>query len=428
MRILFLTNFYLPTRPGGYTQWCQEVACELRNRGHTVGILTSRHELDQIKDVEKDVFRVLFLDGELEYYKPHKFFTQWSKQQKENRTNFLTVLEEFSPDILFVWGMWSMSHEIPALGEKYLRGRVVYYISDYWPTSVDMHSVYWNSPTKHWYMRLPKRILGSIAKYMILRNGQPSLKFENTICVSNAVRETLIEAGIPLQNAKIIYGGSDPNRFPVSLHREFSLRPLKLLYAGQIVPNKGVHTALEAMAILDKSYCFDGATLTLVGSGHPEYEASLQEFVNRKGLQDKVHFLGFVDKNQMPELLGRSDVLIFPSIYEEPFARMVQEAMLSGMVVVGTTTGGTKDILQNEMNGLTFEKEDASGLASQINKLASDADLCRRLAEAGRQTVLNNFTFDKMVDEIEDYLHSVVGLRSLLPFNFYEDHQLSKSG
>jgi glycogen synthase len=78
--------------------------------------------------------------------------------------------------------------------------------------------------------------------------------------------------------------------------------------------------------------------------------------------------------------------------------------MASGLVVVGTTTGGTGEILREGETGLTFAPEDADGLAEQITRLIRDPDLCYRLAQAGRQNVLENFTLDKMAKEIEAYL------------------------
>ena len=144
--------------------------------------------------------------------------------------------------------------------------------------------------------------------------------------------------------------------------------------------------------------------MTLVGSGHPDYEAFLHDLVERERLHDFVTFHGPVSKDKMPAILQQFDVLIFPSIYEEPLARMTQEAMASGLVVVGTTTGGTKEILRDGETGFTFAPEDADGLAEQVARLIIDPDLCCRLAQAGRQTVLENFTLDRMVKEIEAYL------------------------
>jgi glycosyltransferase involved in cell wall biosynthesis len=109
----------------------------------------------------------------------------------------------------------------------------------------------------------------------------------------------------------------------------------------------------------------------------------------------------------MPAILQQFDVLVFPSIYEEPLARITEEAMVSGLVVVGTITGGTREILSDGENGLTFAPEDADGLARQVIRLINDPDLRCRLAHNGRQTVLEHFTLDKMVNEIEVYLGEV---------------------
>jgi glycosyltransferase involved in cell wall biosynthesis len=171
-----------------------------------------------------------------------------------------------------------------------------------------------------------------------------------------------------------------------------------------LVRHKGVHTAIEAMARLVNKRRINQITLTLVGSGHPDYEEFLRDLVERERLHDFVIFHKSVPKDQMPVILQQFDVLIFPSIYEEPLARTTQEAMAAGLVVVGTTTGGTKEILRDGETGFTFAPEDPDALAEQVTRLITDPDLRHLLAQAGRQTVLENFTLDRMVQQIEDYL------------------------
>jgi glycosyltransferase involved in cell wall biosynthesis len=92
--------------------------------------------------------------------------------------------------------------------------------------------------------------------------------------------------------------------------------------------------------------------------------------------------------------------------------------MASGLVVIGTTTGGTKEILKDGETGLTFAPEDADGLAEQIGRLIADPGMCRRLAQAGRQAVLENFTLDRMVQEIEAYLQETVNAATRTPDNW----------
>jgi glycogen synthase len=404
MRILFLSNFFPPARPGGYTQWCHEVAERLAERGHTIGVLTSCHEMGKATAGEQNIYRLLHLEGDLAYYQPFHFFTRWKRQHRENLVFLEQTVIEFAPDLIFVWGMWALSKALPALAEKLLPGRVVYYLSDYWPSAVDMHTTYWQSPVQRWPMQVPKRVLGKIAMSMLAKEGQTDLKLEHVICVSARVRDLLVEAGLPIQHAHIIYGGTDMERFRDVQKRDYRSEQLRLLYAGQLVRHKGVHTAIEAMARLVNRQGINQITLTLVGSGHPDYEAFLRDLIERERLHNYVTFHQPVSKEKMTDILQQFDVLIFPSIYEEPLARITQEAMASGLVVVGTTTGGTKEILRGGETGLTFSPGDADGLAEQVTRLSLDPDLCSRLARAGRETVLENFTLDKMVKEIEVYL------------------------
>jgi glycosyltransferase involved in cell wall biosynthesis len=253
-------------------------------------------------------------------------------------------------------------------------------------------------------MQVPKQVLSKVAMSMLAKEGQPHLQLEQVICVSARVRDLLVEAGLPIQHARIIHGGTDIERFLDVRKRDYRSGHLKLLYAGQLVRHKGVHTAIEAMAKLVNERGITQINLTLVGSGHPDYEAFLRQLVEKEGLHQFVTFHKPVSKDKMPVILQQFDVLIFPSIYEEPLARITQEAMASGLVVVGTTTGGTKEILRDGDTGFTFAPEDAQGLAEHVARLITDPDLCCRLAQAGRHAVLENFTLDKMVKEIEAYL------------------------
>src|SRR5690349_13684922 len=182
MRILFLSNFFPPARPGGYTQWCHEVTERLVQQGHSIGVLTSRYEVEKAPPGEKGIYRLLHLEGDLAYYRPVDFFTRWQKQHRENLNFLERTVKEFAPDLIFVWGMWALSKALPAMAERLLPGRVVYYLSDYWPSALDMHTTYWQSPVRHGLMQVPKQILGKRAMSILADAGQPDLKLEHVIC------------------------------------------------------------------------------------------------------------------------------------------------------------------------------------------------------------------------------------------------------
>ncbi|MEX2030621.1 MAG: glycosyltransferase family 4 protein [Anaerolineales bacterium] len=412
MRILILSNFYPPAHAGGYTQLCQEVSEGLAQRGHTIGVVTSRHDLAKAQGKEQDIYRLLHLESDLHHYQPLRFLTHWKRHHGENLALLERVVSAFSPELIFVWGMWGMSKAVPAWAERLMPGRVVYYLADYWPLVADMHTTYWRSPSRRWLMRLPKRFLSALAMSILPNEPQPRPRFEQVICVSARLREILVEAGLPLRHARVIYNGIDVARFYSAHQPDHPARRLRLLYAGQLVQHKGVHTGIQAMARLVDERRINEVHLTVIGSGHREYERSLRSLVVSERLVDYVTFLEPVARDSMPDLLRRFDVLILPSLYEEPLARITQEAMASGLVVVGTTTGGTKEILSDGETGLTFAPGDANGLADQVVRLVSDPELHRRLVQAGRRTVVKRFTLNRMVTEIDAYLRDCLADRS----------------
>lgn len=102
----------------------------------------------------------------------------------------------------------------------------------------------------------------------------------------------------------------------------------------------------------------------------------------------------------MPRLLQQFDALLSPSLGEEPFSKMVLEGMISGLVVMATPTGGTIEILKDDKNGLLFTLRDSEDLARKITRLVEDPVLCRKLANAGRQTIIERFTVTRMMNEL----------------------------
>jgi glycosyltransferase involved in cell wall biosynthesis len=407
MRILFLSNFYPPARPGGYAQWCHEVAEGLADRGHDISVLTSRHQADRAAP-DPQIRRQLHLDGDLLHYRPLHFFTRRKRERRENRRFLQSAIEDYRPEVAFIWGLWAMSPWMAAWAEASMPGRVVYYLSDYWPAGGDFHHSYWGLPARRSVMQMPKRIVNRLAQAALAREGSPDLKFEHAICVSEAVKKILIEKHVPVEKAAVIHGGSDLKRFLSADATRTHNGGVALLYAGQLVPHKGVHTAIEGVSRLVHDQGVRDVHLTVVGAGPPAYERELHELVEARGVDRFVRFQGPADKSDMPAIFASHDILIFPSIYEEPLARVTQEAMASGMTVVGTTTGGTGEILEEGRTGLTFPAGDAGQLARQLGRLIHSPELGARLGQAGREVVSRHFTLDRMVDEIEAYLTSVV--------------------
>jgi len=264
-------------------------------------------------------------------------------------------------------------------------------------------------------LRLPKKWAGKlVAKTLLPKVSRNQLDFSHVLCVSAFMQDHIVEkAGVPRSQTRVVHNGIDPTIFTMRPLEENG-STLRLLYAGRLSPDKGVHTAIEGMGHLLKSQPTLPITLSILGSGTAAYEENLKRLVGQFNLADSVDFLGQVPRDQMPAILAEHDALLLPSIWPEPLARMTQEAMACGLVVIGTTTGGTPEILCDGENGLTFEAGNALMLADKIVQIAQDSKLKIKMARAARQTVEKRFTFERMVDEIEYYFTSVLNQKELV--------------
>jgi glycogen synthase len=406
MRVLFLTNLYPPVSLGGYEQWCQEVAQALVRRGHQLCVLTTRSPSGN-REYESTGVRVCrTLQPEVEHGLVHttlRLLAHHRDSERENLEQVNELVARFRPEVAVIWGMWNIPRSVPALVERLLPGAVAYYLMDYWLSLPSAYVQRWQVSSRRKLTQLPKRLL---AKYFLSRLAKEplvQLETEHPICVSRAVRRLLVETGVAVGHARVIYGGIQADNF-LALRgsgNRANPRHLRLLYLGRLEPEKGVHTAIKAVSRLILANR-STVTLDLFGRGDPDYVAKLQRLVKQNHLEGHVFLRGYVLHNQVPTVLAEHDTLIFPSEWEEPFARTILEAMAAGLVVIGTTTGGSGEILVEDRTGLTFPAGDAGLLASQIQQLQSDPTLQKRLAEAGQRCVVENFSFTRMVDQLEE--------------------------
>ncbi|MBL7007138.1 MAG: glycosyltransferase family 4 protein [Spirochaetia bacterium] len=188
-------------------------------------------------------------------------------------------------------------------------------------------------------------------------------------------------------------------------------KPVRILYAGQLHFYKGVHTIIEALIKLKESVRenIPEFTLTIAGKGAESdpYTDNLKNQAEQGGFP--TDFLGIVPHQEMSGVYQKHDIFVFPSIWEEPFGLTHIEAMASGLPVVSTANGGQGEFLKTELNALTFPPEDAEALAVCLERLMTDAELFKNLADQGRITAEREFTFSRYVDELEVLLHTAAG-------------------
>jgi glycosyltransferase involved in cell wall biosynthesis len=397
MRILVVTNFYPPHYIGGYELGCYEAVQALRAAGHRVDVLTSNYG-GASTDSDGSVMRSLHVSLGREMNVAHVI-----GREIYNHRAFRDAAKRCQPDIVYVWNLGQVSFGIIGIANS-MHVPVAFYVFDDWVLKwVD--SEVWIKRGMVAPGNLLTRTLAAFALRLLDSSFMPkrylARRLKNAQFGSHFLKESAAAAGIPVHDSQVIHWGVDLDRFAYR-SRAVQGVPARLLYVGQLVPHKGVHTAIEALAALLEKEEDGDLRLTLVGGTIlPDYEARLRALVERLGLSDRIDFVGSVPREALPNVYIEHDIAIVPSVWDEPFGIVLLEAMASGLAVVGTATGGSAEILKDEVNGLVFEKDDPLACADRIAQLRSDAGLYERLRSAGRHTVEERFSIGRTVHEIE---------------------------
>jgi glycosyltransferase involved in cell wall biosynthesis len=194
----------------------------------------------------------------------------------------------------------------------------------------------------------------------------------------------------------------DPSRIPVRPpERPFACR---IVFAGQLRHDKGAHTVVAAAAALQHRGLTGFRIEIFGGSQHPDYLESLRGAIRRDRLEERVILRGELPRGQLLAAYAAHDVLVFPSIWEEPFSIALLEGMAAGLCVVATPTGGTPEILENGRNALLFPAGDADALAGRLAELIGNPARAFALGAAARDTVLSRFTLAGMTGRLSEFL------------------------
>ncbi len=169
--------------------------------------------------------------------------------------------------------------------------------------------------------------------------------------------------------------------------------PGRVLFAGRLIPRKGVHYLLAAFALLAPVH--PTAELILAGEGESdrEYAEGLRAYVREHGLEERIRFIGAQTMRDMAAEYARCAFLVLPS-RQETASVVIQEAMAVGRPVVATRVGGAPYTIEHGRTGLLADYGDVRGLADQMGRLLSDEALCRRMGEAARAEALRRFQAD----------------------------------
>jgi glycosyltransferase involved in cell wall biosynthesis len=169
---------------------------------------------------------------------------------------------------------------------------------------------------------------------------------------------------------------------------------------GQLVPWKGHRYLLAAAGLFIKQ--FANVKILIVGedifSEHPDYKKELINICRNSSLQDNVIFTGH--RSDIFQLMRGIDILVLPSL-QEPFGRVILEAMACEKPVVATNSGGPREIIRDGVEGILVPESDAEQIAEAVIRLIGDEQLRKDMGRAGRSRVETGFDIRKKVEETE---------------------------
>ena len=223
------------------------------------------------------------------------------------------------------------------------------------------------------------------------------------IAVCRAVAEhACAEGSLPLDKIQVIYNGLDFSPYrtlknPADARRDLGIpetAPVVGMIANMNFEIKG-HDFFLAAAGLILAQAPD-TIFILVGDG--PLRRLFEETASRKGIRDKVLFLG--TRSDAPAILSAMDVSVLSST-SEGMSNVILESMAAGKPMVATSVGGNPELVIDGVTGLMAPPADADALAEAVLSLLNDPARARIMGNAGRERVVREFTVEAMVRKHE---------------------------
>ncbi len=321
------------------------------------------------------------------------------------------IIREYKPDVAYLHLMYSND--------------VLRWISERLPVLAYVHGPYVTCPGMAQYLRRSARVCPRSGNWGCLYYAQterccfgrsPMRHIERVIAAkgSTAVyRKIRCAVGSAYMRGLMVRNGIPRNQVelltPVLMDGPFdayapAARPNTFLFAGRILPEKGIGVLLEAAARLDEEW-----RLVIAGDG-PKME-TWQAKAQDLHIADRVHFAGRQDDAGLDRLYRECGFTVVPSLWPEPFGRIGPEAFARGRPVVAFSTGGIPDWLQDGVNGILVEPGSVEGLHAALSTLLQSREMQETL---GRQAL----TIANSAWSSTEHVHKLTGMleRSIADF------------
>jgi glycogen(starch) synthase len=374
LRILAVGNMYPPHHVGGYEAMWQAAMRHARSLGHVVRLIVSEHQGPGAgAEEDPDVHRTLGWYWDLGRYEfPRLNPLQRLELERHNRSELARHLREFRPDVVSWWSMGCMSLSLIEMVRR-IRIPAVFVVHDDWIAYGRQHDQW----IRMW--RGKRRLLAPLVEAVFKVPTDVSLEGAGPFVFNS--QYTLGRArscGLKTSDVAVIPPGIHARFLEVLPEQAWRWR---LAYVGRVDRQKGIDTAVQALARLPAQ-----ARLDVWGTGDEHYVTEMRALATKLGVAERVRFAGWAQPSRLLSAYREADAVLFPVRWEEPFGLVPLEAMGVGRAVITTARGGTREFVRHGDNALLFEADDADGLAQAVRRLASDGELRARLRDGGVRT------------------------------------------
>lgn len=231
--------------------------------------------------------------------------------------------------------------------------------------------------------------------------GKVIKRLRNIITVSEQSRQDIArDFGLSVDQIGLIYNGIDTAVFrPIEVSSGDRLRLMATASAD--APLKGLRYLLKAYAALLAEF----PNLELLVIGQPQAGGKTDRLLDRLGLRQRVQFVTGVSTEELVSLYSQATIAVIPSIYEG-FGLPAGEAMACAVPVVSTNGGALPEIVGDA--GVIVPTANAEALTSALSRLLKDQSERARLANAGRQRILENFSWHVCASQLLDYYRGAI--------------------
>ena len=224
------------------------------------------------------------------------------------------------------------------------------------------------------------------------------------IAVSHGVERVLLQHGVRPELCTTVHNAIDihqplPDRRAMRQRLNIGDDTFVFGSIGSLIPRKANHHTLEALAQFSQKHPQAKWKMVLVGEGAER--RALAEQARALGIESRVIFTGF--QNTPFDYLATFDAFILAS-KSEGLPRVVLEAMLLNIPVIGSQVTGTAELIDHDSTGLLFPWSDVSQLAQHLDNIWADAALRARLAAAAHQNVCQTYAIENYVSGVEAVL------------------------